>query len=619
MNEYQRVFRFGWPYLRRYWKRLALGILLGVVFASSNASFVGLTNIMAQRLDPSAARLDQARPDAGGPTAAAPAQAVTGRVLDGVMAKLDPWLPRHDRKPDWKQLLGVMLLVPAVMTVRGLAGYFSAYFMGWVSERVVNVLRVEVVTRLSQLSLDYFNRARLGDLVTRINSDTAALQRCLGVGFENLIKEPVTILTVLAGMLYVNPKLALIAAVSLPLTVIPIRYLGRKARRAGKGGREATEKQANLMIEFLGGIRVVKAFGLEKPHIDRFQRHSRELVHHSMKGLQAKEQINPIIEVFAAVGFTVMVVLVFLTGGTVAGTLAFLVGALLIYQPVRKLGSIHLTFQNTSAAVERLAQVLEEKPTVVERPGARVLDGFRDGIEFDHVSFAYEEQPVLRDVSVRIPRGMKLGVVGKTGSGKSTFINLLFRFYDPTAGTIRIDGTDLRDVTLASLRQQMALVSQEVVIFDQTAAENIACGRLGATPAEVEAAARGANADGFIRQLPQGYQTLVGERGVTLSGGQRQRLAIARAFVRNSPVLVLDEATAALDSQSEAEVQAAIDQLAVQRTVVCIAHRLSTLAGMDKIIVFDEGRIVEEGGFDELLRRDGLFADLAARQGIRAR
>jgi subfamily B ATP-binding cassette protein MsbA len=314
-----------------------------------------------------------------------------------------------------------------------------------------------------------------------------------------------------------------------------------------------------------------------------------------------------------------MVVLVFLTGGTVAGTLAFLVGALLIYQPVRKLGSIHLTFQNTSAAVERLAQVLEEKPTVVERPGARVLDGFRDGIEFDHVSFAYEEQPVLRDVSVRIPRGMKLGVVGKTGSGKSTFINLLFRFYDPTAGTIRIDGTDLRDVTLASLRQQMALVSQEVVIFDQTAAENIACGRLGATPAEVEAAARGANADGFIRQLPQGYQTLVGERGVTLSGGQRQRLAIARAFVRNSPVLVLDEATAALDSQSEAEVQAAIDQLAVQRTVVCIAHRLSTLAGMDKIIVFDEGRIVEEGGFDELLRRDGLFADLAARQGIRAR
>lgn len=617
MNDYQRVFRFGWPYLRRYWQRLALGIALGAVFGATNASFVGLTNLMATRLDPSAAtRLDPASSPALKPTG--DMEAATRGLAARVSAALDPWLPRHGRQPDWRQLFGAALILPAIVGVRGLCGYFSAYCTGWVSERVVNDLRVAVVSRLSALSLDYFNRSRMGDLTTRVNGDTAALQRCLGPGFEDLIKEPVTIVAVLAGMVYVNPLLALAAGVFVPVAVLPIRLLGRKARRAGSGGRVAAEKQANLMLEFLGGIRVVKAFGLEARHVERFQEHSRELVHHAMKGLQAREQINPIIEVVAAAGFTALVVLVFLTGGSAAGTLAFLVGALLLYQPIKKLGRAHLLFQQTAPAVERLVEVLEERPSVAERPGARALPAFQSALEFENVHFAYAQQPVLRGVTLRLPRGLKLGVAGESGSGKSTFINLLFRFYDPTSGVIRIDGMDLRDVTLDSLRRQMALVSQEVVIFDQSAAENIACGRLGATRAEVEAAARAANADGFIRQLPQGYETVVGERGVTLSGGQRQRLAIARAFVRNAPILVLDEATAALDSQSEAEVQAAIDQLAEQRTVVCIAHRLSTLAGMDKIIVFSQGRIVEEGSFQELLLRGGIFADMAAKQGIRA-
>jgi ABC-type multidrug transport system fused ATPase/permease subunit len=615
MNDYQRVLRFGWPYLRRYWQRLALGIALGIVFGATNASFVGLTNLMATRLDPGVSRAEAVAPAAPGP--ADTAKGLTRQWTSRISAALDPWLPRHGRAPDWRQLLGAAMILPAIVALRGVCGYLSAYCTGWVSERVVNDLRVAVVTRLSALSLDYFNRSRMGDLTTRVNGDTAALQRCLGPGFEDLIKEPVTILAVLGGMVYVNPLLALIAGVFVPVAVLPIRLLGRKARRAGSGGRVAAEKQASLMFEFLGGIRVVKAFGLEARHIERFSQHSRELVHHAMKGLQAREQVNPIIEVVAAAGFTALVVLVFVTGGSAAGTLAFLVGALLLYQPIKKLGRAHLLFQQTAPAVERLVEVLEEQTSVAERAGAHTLPAFNSAIELDDVHFAYAKQPVLQGVTLRIPRGLKLGVAGESGSGKSTFINLLFRFYDPTSGAIRIDGVDLRDVTLASLRRQMALVSQEVVIFDQSAAENIACGREGASQAEVEAAARAANADGFIRQLPQGYDTVVGERGVTLSGGQRQRLAIARAFVRNAPILVLDEATAALDSQSEAEVQAAIDQLAEQRTVVCIAHRLSTLAGMDRIIVFSQGRIVEEGGFQELLKRGGLFAGMAARQGIR--
>lgn len=616
MNNYRLIFHFGLPYLLRYWRRLLTGILFGVLFAASNASFVGATNLISSRLEPSATQ--KAPESVISEQVSSKTEEFVGDFKDNALNVIDPWLPRSGRAPDWRQIIGVMLLVPVLVGFRGLTGYVSAYCMGWVGERVVNDLRVDVVTRLSSLSLDYFNRSRMGDLITRVNGDTAAMQRCLGTGFEDLIKEPITIISVLAGMFYVSPQLTIIAAIFLPVGVLPLAILGRKARRAGQGIREAAEKQAGLIIEFLGAIRVVKAYNLEKPHISKFSEHSRDLIRHSMKTLQAREQLNPIVELLSAIGFTTLVILVFISGGTLSGTIAFLVGALIIYQPVKKIGHLHMMFQQTAASVNRLTELLQETPSVVEAPEARPVPDFSHSISLENVSFAYESAPVLRNVTIDIPRGTKLGVAGESGSGKSTFINLLFRFYDPVSGVIRLDGSDLKELSLASLRQQMALVSQEVVIFDQTVADNIACGRPGATLAEIKAAAQAANAGNFIEALPFGYDTLVGERGVTLSGGQRQRLAIARAFVRDAPILVLDEATAALDSQSEAEVQSAIDRLALQRTVVCIAHRLSTLASMDKIIVLSKGEIVEEGGFQELLRTGGIFSGMAARQGIRA-
>jgi ABC-type multidrug transport system fused ATPase/permease subunit len=264
----------------------------------------------------------------------------------------------------------------------------------------------------------------------------------------------------------------------------------------------------------------------------------------------------------------------------------------------------------------RLAELFREEPRVKEPANPRPLGHFQSTLAFDNVSFAYADRKVLRDFTLAIPRGLKLGIAGESGSGKTTLVNLLFRFYDPTRGAVLIDGLDVREVSPRDLRRQMALVSQDVVLFDQTVAENIACGKPGATPAEVEAAAKAAFAHDFILQLPQGYDTRIGERGVTLSGGQRQRLAIARAFVRDAPILVLDEATASLDSKAEAEVQAAIDRLAEHRTVICVAHRLSTLAGMDRIVVLSEGRIIEQGGFNELLAAAGAFAAMANRQGI---
>jgi subfamily B ATP-binding cassette protein MsbA len=295
---------------------------------------------------------------------------------------------------------------------------------------------------------------------------------------------------------------------------------------------------------------------------------------------------------------------------------SLLAGAAVIYTPVKKLAAIHVLLQQTDAGVRRLMQIQAERPAITQPAAPLRLTSFQRDLVLDRVSFSYGHQLVLEEVSLRLPRGGRLGLAGESGSGKSTLVNLLFRFYDPTSGSIRFDGTDLRQVALTDLRQLMALVSQEIVLFDLTVAENIACGRPGATREQIEAAARAAFADEFIRQLPHGYDTRIGERGVTLSGGQRQRLAIARAFVRDAPILVLDEATASLDSQAEAEVQAAIDRLAEHRTVLCVAHRLSTLRHMDEIAVLIQGRVVESGTFEQLVRRGGPFAAMARKQGI---
>src|SRR5439155_14419740 len=323
-----------------------------------------------------------------------------------------------------------------------------------------------------------------------------------------------------------------------------------------------------------------------------------------------------IIETVSMIGFSLLIVYVAYQHRNIGDMVGFLTGLVFFYTPVKKLAGLHVLFEQTSVGVGRLMHILAEQPSVRESPQAKPLSRFTSAIEFQGLSFSYGKQPVLRDIDLKIPRGMKLGVAGESGSGKSTLVNLLFRFYDPTGGAIRIDGVDLREMSVRDLRQLMALVSQETVLFDLTVAENIACGKPGATRAEIEFAARAAYAHEFIMDLPEGYDSRIGERGVTLSGGQRQRLCIARAFVRDAPILVLDEATAALDSQAEAEVQDAIERLEENRTVICVAHRLSTLAAMDRILVLSQGRIVEQGGFGELLRAGGAFAAMAKRQAI---
>ena len=615
MQDIAQVLRFGWPYLRRYLGRFVSGVVLAVLFGLTNAMLLWSINTILVRMSPEAQTpaLQAFANPAKGP----------GRIerwkadlQERTTAAVDQWLPRSGRSADWRQVVGGMLLFPMLAALRGFVGYGSSYCLAWVSERVVNDLRIEVLRKLSSLSLDYFNKATIGDLITRVNGDTAMLQRCLGTGLSDFIKEPVTILGLVIMLFAIDWKLTLMVLVFFPLVIVPIVVLGKKVRRSAKAGLSTTITQSSLIVEVLSGIRVVKAFNLEAQQVERFRRMSRDLVAHSMRTIRAKEITNPIIETLGTLGFGMLLVYIVLRQVRIEDMVTLLTGVAFIYTPIKKLASVHNIVQQTHSGVERLVQVLRERPTVEEPARPLPLPEFRTALTLDHVGFGYGHGNVLSEVSLEVPRGTRLGIAGESGSGKSTLVNLLFRFHDPTSGAIRVDGKDLRELSLHDLRERMALVSQEVVLFDMSVAENIGCGRPGATRAEIEDAAKAAFAHEFIVRLPQGYDTRVGERGSNLSGGQRQRIAIARAIVRNAPILVLDEATAALDAQSEAEVQQALERLEVNRTVICVAHRLSTLRTMDRIIVLSAGRIIEDGTFEALVRQGGRFADMARRQGV---
>ena len=615
MNNLSNIFRFSAPYIRRYWVRMFLGVLLGVWFGISNAAILGGTKAVLNRVFPDE---KAASASAGTTVELSGLKAKLSELAESVKAKtlplIDPWLPLKDRNLDAQQIIGLVLFFPLLFAFRGYIGYLSSYCMGWVSERIVNDLRQDVFEKLSTLSLDFYNRATMGDLITHVHGDTQVLQRSLNLGVSDLVKEPVTIIFTLGYLLYTDWQLTLFVAAFMPICVIPIGVLGRKMRRASRGNVQTAVEQQSLLVEFLGSIRLIKAYKLEKQATERFASHARRLVHHSMKQLQAKELINPLIETIGAIGLGVLLVFIIYMGKTGA-ELALFVGAVaLIYTPIKKVAGLHVYFQQASVGIERLMKIFREQPTVKEPPAPKPLKMFAREIRFENVTFAYNNQPVLRDFNLVVPYGMKLGVAGESGSGKSTLINLLFRFYDPQQGRILIDGQDIREVTTTDLRSQMALVSQDIILFDQSIAENIACGKTGATRDDIEAAAKAAFAHEFILNLPQGYDTRVGERGVLLSGGQRQRIAIARAFIRQAPILALDEATAALDAESEAQVQRAIDHLAEHRTVISVAHRLSTLANMDEVIFLSHGRIVERGSFADLAGGTGIFSNMARKQ-----
>jgi ATP-binding cassette, subfamily B, bacterial MsbA len=498
-----------------------------------------------------------------------------------------------------------------VYVLKGIGSYVSSYLMADVGQRVVMDLRNALFGHTLRQSAAFFAHRTTGQLMSRINNDVGQVQQVVSETAGDLARESLALVGFVALMFYYDARLTLVCMTVAPLIVYPLIRLGKRVRRTTRRSQEALEQLSHLSAEALTGHRIVKAFGTEAHEGEKFRRAGYRFFRTNMKVTAALSSLPPLMEVLGGVGMagavwygSRQIAMSQMTPGQFA---SFFAAVFLMYGPLKKLSRVNANLQQAMAAAERIFEMLDTHTEVKELPDARPMAPFRGTIHFRDVSFGYDDGPVkiLRGVSFSVRAGEMVAIVGRSGAGKTTLVNLLPRFYDVSSGSILVDDVDLRQVTLASLRNQIGMVTQDTVLFDDTILHNIAYGSPSATPREVEAAARAANAHDFVTALPRSYDTMIGERGQRLSGGQRQRIAIARALLKNAPILVLDEATSALDTESERLVQEALAHLMLNRTSFVIAHRLSTIRRADAIIVLERGRVVEMGRHDELLARTG--------------
>jgi subfamily B ATP-binding cassette protein MsbA len=507
----------------------------------------------------------------------------------------------------------------ALALVKGLADYGDAVLMTRVGQRVIADVQLALFARLMRADLAYFYAHSSGTLISRFTSDAALLRGAAANVLGAIGKDAVTVVFLVGVMFYQDWLLALISFFVFPLAIRPIVAIGRRIRRVTASAQAEIGQFTTLLSQTFQGARHVKAYGMEEYEERRAAGLIERLFSLIDRGTRTRSRASPMMETLG--GTAIAVVILYgghqvISGARTPGALfSFITALLLAYQPLKSMANLNASLQEGLAAAQRIFEVLDVEPAIRDLPGARPLRISGGEIRFEDVRFGYVPgTPVIDGLSLTIPAGHTVALVGPSGAGKSTILNLIPRFYDIERGSITIDGQNVRQVTIASLREAIALVAQEVSLFDDTVCANIAYGRFGASSAEIEEAARAAAADDFIHELPQSYDTMVGEHGVRLSGGQRQRIAIARAMLKNAPILLLDEATSALDSESERHVQRALNALIRGRTTLVIAHRLSTVQGADLICVLDRGQIVETGRHPELLGRGGLYARLYAMQ-----
>ncbi|MFH1655419.1 MAG: ABC transporter ATP-binding protein [Candidatus Omnitrophota bacterium] len=506
--------------------------------------------------------------------------------------------------------------VLALFLFKGLFSFLQGYLMSDIGQRVIRDVRLILYRKLQDLSLDFYSQKRTGELISRITNDVKTIENAVSYGVTDLFYQSFQIMLFTLIIFAIHWKMALIALVLFPLVAIPTVKFGRRLRQLTKRQQERMADINSLLAETISGVRIVKAFNMENYEIDKFSSHNKENYKLEMKTIKRNLMLNPITEFIGAFcGISVF----FLAGKEViAGKLSFgvfglFLGALLsLIRPFKKLSQVNALTQRALAANARINDIVDTVPTLQEKQGASALPTLKNSIQFENIRFRYEPDTpdVLKDINLDVKNGEMIAFVGPTGAGKSTLTNLIGRFYDPQEGRITIDGTDIKDVTLESLRQQIGMVTQETILFNDTVAANIAYGRPESAQDKIEAAAKKAFAHDFVKKMPQGYDTVIGDRGFKLSGGEKQRLAIARAILKNPPILILDEATSQLDSESERLVQEALNKLIEDRTVFCIAHRLSTIRRAEKIVVLDKGKIVDVGTHEQLLSRAGLYKKL---------
>ena len=514
-----------------------------------------------------------------------------------------------------KQLL---LLIPAAIILvylfRGVCRYIRAYLMASAGVRMVRDIRNDLYRHLHRLSMSYFTETPTGTLMSRVTYDVSMVQGAVTEALTGAIRDVFTILALAAVVLYRSPVLGGIALLGAPLAFYPLVQFGKRMKRSSRRSQEQMGDLTKLMQEKIAGIGLVKASGTEDEELDRFKEDNQKLVGTFLKIQRVQAMSSPVMELIGALS----VALIIWVGGimvidgrmTVGEFFSFLTALMMLYEPIKHITSVNNVIQQGLAAAERVFELLDISPDVTDAPDAVEMPHSRGRIQFKDVSFRYDKEWVLKDINLEIHPGMKMAIVGTSGGGKSTMINLIPRFYDVTEGSLEIDGFDVRSVTQKSLRQQISVVSQEIVLFNDTIRRNISYGMDDVPDEKLEQAIAAAYAHDFINALPEGAETVIGERGTRLSGGQRQRVSIARAILKDSPILILDEATSSLDTESEALVQKALDNLVVGRTTLVIAHRISTVTNADMIIVISKGRIVESGPHSELIELNGEYSRL---------
>ncbi|MBI5251669.1 MAG: lipid A export permease/ATP-binding protein MsbA [Desulfomonile tiedjei] len=519
---------------------------------------------------------------------------------------------------DSEKLIYIPIAIVAVYSLKGVCDFGQYFLMSYVGQSVIKDLREEMFSKLEEMSVGFFVRHSTGELLSKMNNDVNMAQGAMTSAITSVVRDAVTVVLLVLVVFYRDFWLALIAMVVFPLAVYPLLHFGRRLKRYSRRMLVSLEDITQRLNETITGIRIVKAFAMEDYERSRFNEVNQTLFNAFMRRFKVRALSNPVMETLG--GFGVCAIVYYggyqvVNGHSTPGTFfSFMAALFMLYEPIKRINEVNMTIQEGIAAGERIFALVDAAPDVVDRPTATVLEAVERGIAFENVSFAYEDQMVLKNLNIEVKAGEAVAIVGESGVGKSTLLDLLPRFYDVTEGRILIDGNDSRDLTQRSLREKIGIVTQQTILFDDTIRNNIAYGRPDMSLESVIDAARAAHAHDFIMALPNGYDTFIGENGIKLSGGERQRIAIARALLKNPPVLILDEATSNLDSDSEKAVQSALEVLMRGRTTIVVAHRLSTIRNVDRIYVLVGGQVAEQGSHDELLTMKGAFARLYSMQ-----